>query len=129
MSSDYYAICLSHTPALELGRGWDDNLGQDPDAAVGRALGIHPHCDIALGAYSYPLVRVACLGTLHPGSTCEHNTPEWADADWLRLILWARTNHPDGPAAVDRATRDTNRCWPPDRLDKLAALLNPGSTT
>ncbi|HEY5834922.1 hypothetical protein [Streptomyces sp.] len=115
MSSTYYAICLSHDPALvidrEIRRDTVDHLNNRD------GLGDHQACDLVIGRFSYPLIEVACLGRQLPGPTgCtrQHSGVEWIDSDWLRLLHSARP-HTD----PELLRRHTFGCWPPERLHRL----------
>lgn len=127
MSTAYHPICLSHPTALLL----EEVGGRDQTAALAIASHLpgHRDCDIVLGAYSYPLIRVACL----PGhGAFTHSHPEWVEAGWLKLLLWAReTTKPETPDAdlVERYVAGAARCWPPDRLARLATLLRDSEDT
>jgi len=123
VTGDYWPICLSHDPGLEL-----DHVGdRDEAAAVAQAkimasAGPHRGCDLVLARYSNPLVEVACLpgaptGTRH---AAWHAAPEWVDVGWLQLLSWAQ--HHD--VAVDeQLTLSVGLCWPPTRLDRLRPLI------
>jgi hypothetical protein len=122
MSSVYRVLCLSHDPAIEVGR-WE-NHGRDAAiaAAASRTIEGHESCDLMVGRYSYPLIELCCPAT--PGALAHgrHSTPQWADADWLRLLALAiDLNEPDlASAVVDLVRRG---CWTAQRLSRLRGEL------
>lgn len=92
----------------------------------------HPHCDLVLGGFSYPLVRVVCPGTLHAAANapCSHPHPQVFDVETLRLVLTVRrarivANEHAGSLADALAQWNRYRCWPPARLERLASELLP----
>lgn len=124
MSTAYHPICLSHPTALVL-----DEVGdRDRRDAIAAAVDLpgHRECDIVLGGYSYPLVTIGCL----PHATFGHREVVWIHPGWLRLLLWARRGSvaetPDADA-VERHVRGAAACWPPERLTRLANVLEESS--
>jgi hypothetical protein len=82
-------------------------------------LAAHPGCDLVVGQYSYPLVKVACPAmavkqTIN-GHSSWHTTTRWYEADWLRL-LHAAYQQPNMQGWAEAAGR---MCWPADRLNRL----------
>lgn len=122
MSSDYHLLCLSHDPAIVIGNEFRrhevEALTRDTEA-----LRDHPHCDVVIGRFSYPLIEVGCLGMTMSGTRCKrlHRGVEWIDRDWLKLLLAATTP----PNAVDPAILQpfVHGCWPLERLRKLRGEL------
>lgn len=123
MSSNYRAICTSHTPALVIDH--DYTYDEANNLTTRDSLGDHTDCDVVIGRYSYPLVEAACLGRQLPGpSGCKgyHAGPHWVDVAWLRLLTAATT----APNTVDPAllrTISTHGCWTPERMTSLRAEL------
>jgi hypothetical protein len=120
MSSSYYALCVSHTPAItisaDLGRADADHL------TTRDRLGDHQQCDIVIGRYSGALVELGCPGTQLPGpSACRvhHRGIEWTRVEWLRLLAVAAPHVP--ASAHERIT--ARGCWPLDRLARLSLEL------
>lgn len=140
MSSDYRLLCLSHDPALCVGPDYEWN--NQPDTALAAAADPvrrreygHPNCDLVVGAFSYPLVEVGCPAlplsptelrhtegdrVLHGGW---HRQPTWTDAFWLRLLALADRIAP-WPPLQEVLGRQRPLCWPPQRLARLAQLLD-----
>ena len=127
MSSVYRVLCLTHDPALPLGHDSGEEWSR-PEPALAAATNPadyqitapHAGCDLLVGEYSYPFVRVAC--PMSPGSRAQHrgyhpHAPEWVDVAWLRL-LWHAHGQPDQAltAAADNAAR---LCWTSDRVNRL----------
>ena len=114
MSSVYRLLCLSHNPAIVLDHEYhsgSDGLNRAV-AALRAPVEGHPHCDLAIGRYSYPLVEVGIATTTH--------RVEWVDADWLRLLWHAhRLDHEGLSAAATRLQRP----WTRARLDRLGPEL------
>lgn len=130
MSTIWRALCLSHSPAIAVdlfvgeyeARSWESAADALPSARES-----HPHCDLVLGGFSYPLVTVACVGGPRH---CLHRAPQVFDADELRLALAAwlisypaeDSMHQQLSSAHDR-WMNTNRCWPKGRLSRLAGEM------
>ncbi|MFE3378722.1 hypothetical protein [Streptomyces anulatus] len=122
MSSTYSALCLSHDPAFELPTEYTDR-----DAAldeISRGVPGHPHCDLVVGVYSYPLIEVCCPpSTNRPGGrSCVHSTAEWTEAGVLRLLVASYQS--DDPAVQEAVKRGHFICWPWERLRRLRADLH-----
>jgi hypothetical protein len=123
VSSSYYALCVSHTPAItisaDLGRADADHL-TTRDRFTG-----HDHCDIVIERVSGAPVEMACPGTQLPGPTgCKgrHRDVEWIDVAWLRLLAAATT----APNTVDPELLrgvSAHGCWTPERMTSLRAEL------
>jgi hypothetical protein len=123
MSSNYRAICTSHTPALVIDH--DYTYDEANNLTTRDSLGDHTDCDVVIGRYSYPLVEAACLGRQLPGpSGCKgyHAGPHWVDVAWLRLLTAATT----APNTVDPALLrriSAHGCWTPERMTSLRGEL------
>jgi hypothetical protein len=134
VSTVWKALCLNHNPAITIDL-FDDRCDVKRwERAVELLPGVreqHPDCDLVLGGYSYPLVRVVCPGGEHAAANapCAHSRPQVFDAETLRLVLAARRANvvtdehaelfADALANWDR----NNRCWTLNRLDRLASEL------
>lgn len=123
MSSSFYALCVSHTPAIsisaDLGRAEADHL-----TTRTRITG-HDHCDIVIERVSGGPVELACPGRQLPGPTgCKgtHRDTEWIDVAWLRVLAAATTppNRID-PALLHRVS--VHGCWTPERIASLRGEL------
>jgi hypothetical protein len=132
MSTVWRALCLAHDPLIlvDLVNGGSEvkrwELAVEVLPTVRSA---HPHCDLVLGGFSYPLMRVVCPGD---GPGCAHTDPTQFDAETLRLALTAprAASATDDPAhqalgAAHDAWLRRNRCWTKDRLERLAPELLP----
>jgi hypothetical protein len=120
MSSTYYALCLSHDPALTVDGGeWSH--GYDAAAAALRSgFPGHPGCDLVVGRYSAPLIEVACVGNCRG----RHTDLRWTDVGWLRLLLLA------GPeVASNAALNRVTSCWSFDRASRLRVELDMAAAT
>lgn len=120
MSSSYYILCLSHDPAIQLA---DYNRPELAVEAVAAGVDGHPHCDLAIGRYSYPLVEVGCPASRDQPAKlrCCHSGPKWVDTDWLRLLAAGyQTTDPLVEATVKRVSA---LCWPWRRLQRLHVEL------
>ncbi|MFJ2707839.1 hypothetical protein ACIO3R_32265 [Streptomyces sp. NPDC087428] len=119
MSSTYRILCMSHDPATAHGE-W--NRPEDAEAALAAGIDGHPHCDLLVGRYSYPLVEVGCPPTRDQPAklTCGHNATIWVDAGWLRLLAVAQQS---SDAAVQAATKGLGLCWPMKRIRRLGDEL------
>jgi len=138
MSSTYQAICLSHNPAIEIhGEDYDDLVWNDRDEALGALarrtgdLAAHKHCDLVIGAYSYPLWEITCpasaerrVAKVQDGSVCCHNYDKSIQVDWLRLLIASLTEPTPATTAV-LSRRQIDACWVPDRVLRLRNLLLP----
>ena len=118
MSSAYRILCLSHDPAIDaspdassLGAAW---------YAYVEARHAHPHCDLVIGRYSYPLVEVFC--PTNSGGSHVHSVTMSIDARWLRLLLAASTAAPGTALAL--AIEGLPRCWTIERVKRLAIELD-----
>lgn len=114
MSSDYRRICLSHDPAIVI----DDDEFSTLDAALAASVAdtAHKHCDVMIGQYSYPLVRLFCL----PGHG--HSDTKDIDPSWLRL-LWAAVYRGEAHE-VTAAIKGLDRCWSVSRVQRLRYELD-----
>lgn len=129
MSSTYYAICLSHDPALI--PGTELSYSEANSLADRSLLHDHQNCDIAVGRWSGALVEVGCLGAQLPGPTgckAHHGRAEWTDKKWLWLLAAAAPHITPGLLApfTDQG------CWPLGRLTRLReelGLPTPTTTT
>ncbi|MFD3740460.1 hypothetical protein [Streptomyces sp. NPDC058629] len=121
MSSTYRVLCLSHDPAMVIDRDWHRPEGAEEAVAAG--IDGHPHCDLIIGAFSYPLVRIGCPTTRHQPAKlpCCHGGTSWVDRDWLRVLAAGyQTTDPLVEAAVKKAH---TMCWPWERLLRLREEL------
>jgi len=82
MSSVYRRICLSHTPPLELDEEVSSTVPPETHPE-------HPHCTIALGRYSYPLVEVWLPDPNFDKDGHPHG--RWYDPRWIRQYRWLCT--------------------------------------
>ena len=131
MSSVYRVLCLSHDPAIELTEEWRSGAnGRDEIITAvldrsGTELRSHPHCDLMVGKYSYPLVEVCCPvpATAPPTNlrNCCHAYPQWIDVKWLRLLFHAYAEH--GSPVADAAAEMCRGCWSRERVRRLRTLL------
>jgi len=136
VSSTYKAICLSHDPAIEIGReDYDDDQWTDRETALGALtrrtgfLAAHKDCDLVVGAYSYPLVEITCpassgrrVAGIKDGSTCCHNYDKSIPVDWLRLLI-AALIEPTAATTAVLSPRQIDLCWVPQRVMRLQNLL------
>jgi hypothetical protein len=113
---------MSHNPAVTIGsdmvietaiRAWSS--GDD------RILD-HENCDIMVGAFSYPLVRVGCFGTSMPNSGCgsHHSEINWVDVEWLLLLSYVMLCDDE---TEELLSKFRFRCWTPRRMDALSSML------
>jgi hypothetical protein len=130
VSTIWRALCLDHNPLIAVDLftdGYEARSWEHAVAALPTARESHPHCDLVLGGFSYPLVTVACVGG---PAHCVHRDPRVFDVDDLRLPLaaWLISYPIDDPMhqqlskAHDR-WMSANRCWPRERLGKLAGEM------
>lgn len=84
MSSTYNAICLSHTPPLEV-CDWQANT---PEEALHVAQDLHSECDVMVGRYSYPLIAVGCPRVEAHG-IYHGKDIKWMDTEWLLVASLA----------------------------------------
>jgi hypothetical protein len=123
VSSTYRVLCLSHDPAIIVTDEWEPlewNNEDEPIAAVAKRLGSlasHAKCDLMVGAYSTPLVQVACP----PNEKHWHKEPVWMDANWLKLMAAAMIEPND---AVNTVLDRFHGCWNPERVRRLRVLLS-----
>jgi hypothetical protein len=131
MSSTYRILCLSHDPALVLVGEWP-SLDEALSAVASRTLNAsssnigHRDCDLVVGAYSYPLVRLWC-------PPCQSDQPRWGhtsyhpnkpiavNAFWLRL-LW-HVDQQQASATLAKTLAGRPGCWNPGRLTRLRCEL------
>ena len=120
MSSTYRILCLSHDPATTHG---EYHTPEDAEAAIRDGLPDHPHCDLMIGRYSYPLVELGCPPSSDQPANlrCCHGITLWTESDWLRLLAAAyQTADPDVQMAVSAMRK---HCLPWERLRRLWAEL------
>lgn len=109
-------MCLSHDPALIISD--DDRHEPFVPTREEACLAGHKECDIMIGAFSYPLVRIGCYGLSLTGPTgCKgvHSQVIWIEIDWLRLLC---ASH--GVLDTKLTNPLTRSCWTPERLIRLA---------
>lgn len=123
MSSSYYAICASHTPALTVSA----DLGRETAAHLttrDRFDG-HDQCDILIERVSGGIVEMACPGTQLPGPTgCKgrHLDTEWIDIGWLRLLAMTMSSpDPVDPELLRHIS--TFGCWTRERMASIRGEL------
>mgnify|MGYP001600286168 CR=1 FL=1 len=136
MSSTYSVLCLSHDPAIIVhDPGY--NRPEQAEAAIATGITGHPHCDLMIGRYSYPLVELGCPDSRHQpplvptGRGCYHSGTQWTDTEWLLLLAAAyQSSDPDVRKA---ATDGRHGCLPWERLrrlrDELGITVHQPSTT
>lgn len=133
MSSVYRVLCLSHNPAMLSSDYESDNPGLAHLSLANARQTDHPHCDLVIGRYSYPLIEVTCYGTsssnaAYPG--CTHAHPQRWDASFLALLLFvyqsplAKTSSPTSNKTLRIARKAAQGCWPSNRLTTLANELS-----
>ena len=117
MSSTYKLLCLSHDPAMVISD--DDICNEFTPNRNHPALEDHVNCDIMIGAYSYPLVRVGCLGTQMEGiSGClgHHCSTNWIDIDWIQLLhVLYNSEIPE----IEWKNDNNFRCWTKQRVQRI----------
>lgn len=119
MSSTYRILCLTHDPAIIIDTPDDWNRPEPAEEAIQAGLAEHPHCDLVIGRYSYPLVELGCPATRDQPANlpCCHGSTQWTGKDWLLLLAAAYQS--DDPA-VRQAVKDGGHyCLPPERLNRL----------
>lgn len=129
MSSSYYALCASHTPAITI----DSDLGRDAanHLTTRDRFREHDQCDILIERVSGGIVEIACPGTQLPGPTgCKsgHRDTEWVDVGWLRLLTIATS----APNQVDPELLrhiSTYGCWTPQRMTSLRGEIGVPEAT
>lgn len=120
MSSTYRILCLSHDPAITAGD--DYNSPEAAAAAIAAGVDEHPHCDLLIGRYSYPLIEVGCPPTTRPARPGQrgcyaHATTEWVDVAWLRILAAV---HQSGNEETRALAGDSHLShWPWERLRRL----------
>ncbi|MYR36378.1 hypothetical protein GTX14_04845 [Streptomyces sp. SID4944] len=121
MSSTYRVLCLSHDPAIIIDGDW--RRAEGAEEAVAAGVDGHPHCDLIIGRYSYPLVEVGCPPSRDHRAkvTCYHNSTAWTESEWLRLLAAA---YHSSDEAVRTLAAKTSRCWAGERLHRLRAELD-----
>lgn len=117
MSSIYRILCLSRDPAIDASP--HDVNNHDEALAMLTSLEGHPHCDLVIGRYSYPLIEVTCPPSSDRGHV--HSVPVSIDTPWLRLLLAAGAAAPD--PALTLAIKGLPRCWSSERVMRLAHEL------
>lgn len=122
MSSTYRAICAAHTPPLELTYPEWQSVAEAIYAAYNRegVLGDHARCLLYVGAYSYPLISLACVGGAN--SDCAHPQPQWAETDTLRMAVLG-LDAAEGSPMFAAARSFARGCWTPERLRALRPIL------
>lgn len=147
MGSDYRLLCLNHRPPL-----WADREVM-PATTVEESIrrlqlatavqSGHPHqaCDLVIGVYSMPLIKVVCPGHRHGHTDTAHwhTYPIEVELDWLRLMdiacQLAADNQGRGEDYDSRlnglfVTAMQGRlmsCWPMKRIEALHPLLWEGT--
>lgn len=97
MSSIYQLLCLSHDPAISVGVEYategEWRSAEPALEAVRTRSGVaaqHVNCDLLVGRYSSPLVKVCCPRSASASArVCAWYHPHsdlWVDAGWLRLL-------------------------------------------
>jgi hypothetical protein len=118
VSSIYRVLCLSHDPAIVVtDPGY--NRPEQAEEAIRAGVDEHPHCDLLIGRFSYPLVEAGCPASRDRagGHRCTHGGTVWADADVLRLLA---AGYQSQDAGVREATRRFEGwCWSWERLRRL----------
>lgn len=112
MSSTYYLLCMSHNPATTITELGDPESIWRPDDLDKQ----HPNCDFVITRLSGGLVEVGCPGVKCP--TGGHNSIQWAQADWLRILSYFEPDDPR-PDLQKLFKRNTLQCWSYDRLYRL----------
>lgn len=125
MSSFYEAICLSHDPAIV-----DSGEESTPVAALERRRLGHPRCDLLVGRWSGGLIEVICPGMPtemeYKPHTGWHRDPISADAGLLHVAAVV-VQCSENDIVLEAAVRRLPMCWTPQRLRRLASVLNvPG---
>lgn len=116
MSSTYYILCLSHDPATTHG---EYRTPEEAETAITAGITGHPHCDLLIGRYSYPLVEAGCPASRNQPAQlrCCHGATVWADADVLRLLA---AGYQSQDEAVLEATKQFEfHCWSWERVRRL----------
>lgn len=121
MSSSFQFVCMSHDPAMLVGRDYSrGEVAVDTVAdAIAEVREHHPSCDLALTRESGAIVEAGCVTAGHG-----HAVPRWVDMDVLRVVLHARTTEHEAPAlawALDRLF-DARQRWPQERIWRLKAV-------
>jgi hypothetical protein len=121
VSSEYYAICLNHDPALSL---HDQEWGANPQAAEAAIAerpngpyANHPTCDLLIARSSGNIIKIGCPRTFVHLS---HADTEWVDVGWLRLL--GRVIK-DSSGRVATGGLGLPSCWTKERVSRLAPLL------
>lgn len=124
MSSMYHVLCMSHDPAALI---VEFNTAAEAQSALTQGFEWHPECDLLLSRVSGAPIEFACPGIVSsPGAeqpACQgyHNSIEWVDANWLRLLVQARQIEQDNPSKL--MDSNTFKCWTPERLTRLRFQL------
>lgn len=128
MSSTYRPVCLNHDPALVTSGEWS---GLD-QALTAVAAGVEDHadCDLVIGRWSGALISITCPPQATPRPVGPHSwhphLPETIGIEWLWL-LHAAGAHADLAGPLEWVRR-VNSCWIPDRLARLAGLIERETT-
>lgn len=125
----YRVLCLSHDHAIILEPEWnnpDQAIAAATDPAEHVEIANHAHCDLLIGAFSYPLVSVTCPPRPHPGHDAPHHRHAvWITRDWLHVLAAAnQLPHAELSAALQRIPA----CWSATRIHRLRNLLDPAPT-
>lgn len=121
MGTRWNALCLNHSPALDIEIIDDGHEVKELSRAAyilrtDEHLGeLHPGCDLVLRGISGSPVAYACQG----GPTCKHMDVRRFDIETLRLVHVALTIHSPGLADAVATWIVHNRCWSSTRLAKL----------
>lgn len=115
MFTVWRGICLSHNPAIEFDlvdpNGHEPRSAEEAKVALADS-GYHAKCDVILGGYSYPLVRVACPCDKH------RYIREWDITD-LQLVVAA---HRAGVRPELGQWLNRNNCLTLTKLENLVKL-------
>ncbi|MHB9857651.1 hypothetical protein [Streptomyces sp. YIM S03343] len=120
MSSTYAILCLSHDPATLHG---EYTTPEAAETAIRNGIDGHPHCDLMIGRFSYPLVELGCPPSRDRKvqQRCYHGTTVWTDSDWLRLLAAAYQS--TDPAVLAAVKAGHHGCLPWERLRRLRVEL------
>ena len=118
MSTIWRGLCLSHNPVIEFDLFDGQYECKSAEAAFASLMGNNSHsmCEVMLGGFSYPLVRVGCPGIHH--GLLHRGVPQWDVMD-LRLVLAAQGTD----AAAEWLRR--NNCWTIERLNRVLGVEMP----
>jgi hypothetical protein len=124
VSSTYRPVCLNHDPALTTSGEWS-NLAEALAAVTAGSIEDHATCDLVIGCWSGALISITCppQATSRPvGPHGWHpHIDETIGVEWLWLLRAAEA-HADLAGPLEWLRR-VNSCWLPDRLARLAGLI------